>query len=460
MASSPVSGGVPMAEQLAEFVHRYSIADLSEAMVERLQLSILDALGCAVGALRHESVLKVRRLVTEFEGAPLCTMIGGGQNAPDRAALYNGCLVRYLDFMDNTATRGEVCHPADNMAALLAAGEYADATGSSFLAALAVAYHVQTRLLDIPTMRAGINYTTPLSFSVAAGASRLLRLDAWRTTHALALAGVGAISLAAIQAEPVSEWKGLASGEAASRALHNTFLARNGLTGPVGVFDGPMGLFHLVDESPAFDWRVERIDAPLRVSIKKHNAEFQSQTAVELAILLRNEHRVDLDDIDTVTVDVSEGAYAVLGGGEYGPKDDCTTKEQADHNLKYLVGVALLDGQVQPEQFTDERIRKDDVQRLLRRVHIIPNEAYTKRTPDEMPVSMRIVMMNGSSIEGSLVDYEGFHSRPMSWQHVNEKFERLTARVLDAGRSRAIRDAVQALRTIRVRELMAVLSSL
>jgi len=49
------------------------------------------------------------------------------------------------------------------------------------------------------------------------------------------------VSCAVIQAEPVSNWKGLSSGEAASRALHNTYLARTGITGTLGVFDGWSG---------------------------------------------------------------------------------------------------------------------------------------------------------------------------------------------------------------------------
>src|SRR5690349_4940883 len=55
------------------------------------------------------------------------------------AALWNGYLVRYLDFMDNFAAPAEVCHPSDNFAALLAAAEYTDRTGEELLVALAVA---------------------------------------------------------------------------------------------------------------------------------------------------------------------------------------------------------------------------------------------------------------------------------------------------------------------------------
>ncbi len=43
----------------------------------------------------------IRDHITDFSGAPHCTLIGGGKSAPDRAAFYNSALVRYLDFNDS-----------------------------------------------------------------------------------------------------------------------------------------------------------------------------------------------------------------------------------------------------------------------------------------------------------------------------------------------------------------------
>lgn len=66
-------------------------------------------------------------------------LIGGGRSSPDRAALHNGALVRYLDCNDSYLAPGETCHPSDNLAAVLAAAEYARADGRTLLTALAVA---------------------------------------------------------------------------------------------------------------------------------------------------------------------------------------------------------------------------------------------------------------------------------------------------------------------------------
>lgn len=106
---------------------------------------MLDALGCAIGALAAEPVRLIREQVEDFGGAGYCTLIGGGQTAPDRATFYNGALVRYLDFNDSYLAKGETCHPSDNLAAVLAAAEYAEKSGRELMTALAVAYQVQCR---------------------------------------------------------------------------------------------------------------------------------------------------------------------------------------------------------------------------------------------------------------------------------------------------------------------------
>ena len=169
-------------EEMAAFSANVGIERLSAAGCLQLKICILDALGCAVGALGAGPVRCVRQLVTAFPLAGPCTLIGGGRSAPDRATLLNGALVRYLDFNDGYCASHDTCHPSDNLGAVLAAAELADADGSTFLAALAVAYQVQCRLSDAaPVRRRGFDHTTHLAYSVAAGASRALSLDAQRT---------------------------------------------------------------------------------------------------------------------------------------------------------------------------------------------------------------------------------------------------------------------------------------
>jgi 2-methylcitrate dehydratase len=108
---------------------RASYDDLSETARQHLKIRVLDAFGCAIGALDGEPVRLIRAQTEEFGGAGRCTLVGGGRTAPDRAALYNSALVRYLDFNDSYLAPGETCHPSDNIGAVLAASEYAGVGG-------------------------------------------------------------------------------------------------------------------------------------------------------------------------------------------------------------------------------------------------------------------------------------------------------------------------------------------
>src|SRR3989304_1642578 len=87
------------------------------SLVISSKFRILDGLGCAISALNGEPIRLLRRQIEEFDGGEHCTLIGGGKTAPDRAALYNSALVRYLDFNDSYLAKGETCHPSGHIAA-------------------------------------------------------------------------------------------------------------------------------------------------------------------------------------------------------------------------------------------------------------------------------------------------------------------------------------------------------
>src|SRR5437764_2572860 len=362
-------------EQLAEFVCTASFDDLSDDAREQLTIRVLDSLGCALGALDGDPVALVREQLDEFGGAPLSTLIRGGKTAPDRAALYNGFLVRYLDFNDSFLSRGETCHPSDNLAPVLAAAEYANADGHALLSALAVAYQVQNRLSEEAPVRAkGFDHTTQGAYAVAAGVSKALGLDQQRTANAIAIAGTSLNSLRVTRTGELSHWKGLAYPATSFGATHAAFLAMRGITGPREVFEGNKGFIDAVSGPFEIDWTREDLESVTRTILKKFNAEIHSQSAIEALLELRSEHGIEADAVERIELDTFQVAFDIIGGGEEGSKLEIHTKEEADHSLPYLLAVAMLDGQVLPEQYLPDRIAADDVQDLLRRVEVRPDD--------------------------------------------------------------------------------------
>ena len=223
-------------ENLAAFVAKAQFEDLAQGVRDQLKIHILDSLGCAFGALDGEPMVMLRTHLEDFGGTPLVTLIGGGKTSPDRAAFYNGALIRYLDYNDSFLAKKETCHPSDNVAPVLAACEYARGSGKDFLVALAVAYQVQCRLSEeAPVRHKGFDHTTQGAYSVAAGVSKALNLDATKIANAIAMSAVPNNALRVTRTGALSHWKGLAFPNTAFSATHASFLALRGITGPLEV---------------------------------------------------------------------------------------------------------------------------------------------------------------------------------------------------------------------------------
>src|SRR6516225_4119705 len=344
-------------DDLAGFVVGAEPADLNGQPRASLKRNVLDSVACAVGSLDGELIATIREHTDQVGGAPTATLVGGGRASVDQAAFFNAVLVRYPDLLDTYLTVGGLCHPADNFGAVLAVAEHVNAGGADFLLALAVAYEVQCRFsAQVPVMARGLNHALQLAMSASAGSARLLGFDSAQTSAAIAASTVDNVSLAAVHAEPVSNWKGMSPAITGMRAVYTTMLAGRGITGPRALFDGPYGLEQLFGQQ--IDMRVgdRSLNAAEQTYLKQYCSLIHGQAIIDATLVLRDEHRISGDDVAAVTLEVFQGAYDFAGGGSYGEKDHPVTKEQADYNLKYLTAVALLDGQVGPEQIETERI--------------------------------------------------------------------------------------------------------
>ncbi len=447
-----------MVDELAAFVVSARYEQMSAAARQQAKIRILDALGCAIGALQGGPLRAIREQIEDFGGNGRCTLIGGQRTAPDRAAFYNRALVRYLDFNDGYLAKGETCHPSDNLGAVLAAGEYAGGSGRDVLTALAVAYQVQCRLSDVAPVRAkGFDHTTQGSFAVAAGVAKALGLDREATANAIAISGTAFNALRVTRTGALSNWKGLAYPNTAFGATHATFLAMRGITGPREVFEGNKGFMDAISGPFEIDWRKEDLERIAQTIVKAYNAELHSQSTIEGVLDLKHEHHFQGADVKQVEIGIFDVAYNIIGGGEEGEKATVRTKEEADHSLPYIVAAAILDDRVMPPQYAPERIGRADIQALLRKVTVRPLDELSRRFPAEMPVRIQVTLNDGRVFGIEKRDYEGFLTHPMSWEGVVSKFEELSKPHTPPDLQRRIEDVVAHLEDARVSDLMSLL---
>ena len=404
-------------QQLARFVTEASWDRVTPASQEALKKRVLDALGCAYGALGAAPVTAIREHTEDFGGRPLATLIGGGRTSPDRAAFHNGAAVRYLDYNDAFLGRGEACHPSDNLAPILAAAEYAGATGAELLTALAVAYQVQVRLSQVAPVRGrGFDHSTQGTYAAAAGVAKVLGLDAERTANAIAISGTAFNALRVTRTGSLSNWKGLAYPNVALGAIHAAFLARRGITGPLEVFEGSKGFMDSIAGRFDLDWSIEDFEAVQLTIIKRFNAEGHSQSTLEGVFELR-EGGLRPDEVERIDLHVFDVAYEIIGPGA-GDKKAVRTKEEADHSLPYLVAAALIDGEMTPAQYAEERVGGADVQALLQRVEVHEDPRLSSAFPEHQGVRFEVLLRDGGKLTLDRPDYAG----PTSWPELEAKF--------------------------------------
>ncbi|HVL80566.1 MAG TPA: MmgE/PrpD family protein [Actinomycetota bacterium] len=218
-----------------------SLHDVPPEVEAKVTRHMLDGVGCALAAVRTGAVPSVLQAVrTSDEEAPVLG-VGLRASAP-MAALANGALVHALDFDDT--------HPAAlvhaTAAVLPAALAFPTASGREVLAAAAAGYETVVRLgAAVPHgfHSRGLHATSVCGvFAAALVASRLIGLDAERTTHALGIAG----SLAAGSLEFLhtgSSTKQLHPGLASMNGIMAARLAAAGADGPDTILEGKHGLY-------------------------------------------------------------------------------------------------------------------------------------------------------------------------------------------------------------------------
>jgi len=445
-------------EALAKYAARASFADLSAQSRKQLPVHILDSIGCCVAALGAGPIEACRAQVADFGGDGPCALIGGSKANPIYAAFWHTALVRYVDFMDNFLAPTETCHTADNFGVALTITDYVGGSGRDLMLAVALSYTVQSRFVDHANfMTRGFDHTTQLAFSLNAAAGLILGMSEAQIANAIAMAAVSDASFAVVRAKPLSQWKGLASAQSALEAMNTLFLARRGVQGPLQVIEGTNGIDNLLHMQVRIDWDKEGYEGVLESTIKKYNAMIHTQSAVHCMVELVRQRKVDASKVVSIEADVTIMTYDFSGGGLYGMDKVVTTKEQADHNLPYLLAVAMLDGDVMPAQFEPDRIARADVQQLLKKVSLRPDHEYTELYPAKMPAKITVRLQDGAVIEHEVQDFPGMPSDPFTWEDSVEKFDRLVAGRADESVSREIKDAVRSLESIQVKDLMQLL---
>jgi 2-methylcitrate dehydratase len=447
-----------LAERLAEYINSLHYEDLPKEVAHEVKRRVIDSIGCAFGAYHSKPVKIAREVAGLTEASYGATILGTKKRtSPELAAFVNGTMVRYLDYNDTYLSK-EPAHPSDNISTALSVAEAENVSGKDLITAIVIGYEIQCRLCDAASLRhRGWDHVTYGAFSSGLVAAKLMNLNFEQTVHTLGLSGVANIALRQTRVGELSMWKGCAFANTARNAVFAAILAKHGITGPAPIFEGEKGFMKLVSgsfELKGFGGK----GSPFKILdtyIKFYPAEYHGQSAIEAAIRLKDEIR-DIETIESIEVKTFDACYEIIGSGA--EKWNPQTRETADHSLPYCIAVALVDGEIGLEQFSEERIKDPLLHKLMGKIKISRDENLNRQYPEAMPNLIEVITKDGRRFSKNIAYPKGHPKNPMTDKEVEEKFGTMAAAALSHKQIDIILDKLWHLEDIKdVGEIMSSL---
>ena len=358
-------------------------------------------------------------------------------SAPD-AALANGTAAHALDFDDMCFV--SLAHPsAPLVPAIIAAGELVGATGRAILDAYVVGFEIQARLGRLMNPRhyqRGWHCTSTLGvMSAAAGASRLLSLDAIATANALAIAASSASGLKENFGTMV---KPLHAGQAARDGVMAALLAKGGMTASDKAIDGPQGYLHALDseredldrEIADLGRRWEVLDSG--ITVKLYPSCAGTHPALDAILDLRAEHGFSADDIDRIDVDVDPIVPTIL------IYDRPASALEAKFSLPFCAAAACVFGRVGIDTFASAALQDGRVAVLMSRVAMRVDDEIGRGKPALTEARVRITLKDGRTLTKDAHGARGYPANPASAADLEAKFLGCASRVMELGRARVL----------------------
>jgi 2-methylcitrate dehydratase PrpD len=443
--------GSSVIEQLSAYVATESFDKLPDSTVRAARRAILDTLGVTLAGSVEVTAERVRALLAHRRGSEGATVVGSALRGPvEDAALANGTAAHALDYDDlHQSLSGHPSVPV--LPAALALAERQHLSGAALITAFLVGIEIEAKLgraLNPGLYETGWHATSVLGvFGAAAAAAKLLGLSVERIAQALAIAA----SLASgIKANFGTDCKPLHAGHAARCGVEAALLAEGGFTGnPRALEHGDgFGATYGAGSPPAWDVATAGLGAPHEIvdpgiGVKRFPACASTHQALDATLALAEEHAIDAAAVEAVECAVHYLAPHQL------IYDRATTALEGKFSMPYCVSVALLDRSVGFAQFTDERVRRADVQALMPRVRMVVHPEQTTR--DCLPTrfsEVTIALRDGRRLQRRVHQAKGQPRNPLTDGELIVKFRDCAARALPVERAESILAAVQQLETL------------
>ena len=415
-------------EQFAGFAERLRREPLAPEVVHHAKRAVIDWHAAAyAGAVAPPATLLEKSLAEELDRGSSFLVLGR-KATPRAAALINGTAAHTAEFDD--IFRDGIYHPgAPTISAALALANSISIDGLSFLRAVIVGYEISTRIgaaMGRAHYRFWHNTGTIGCFGAAAACAELLKLSAEQFAHALAT--VATFSAGLQQAfRMASMSKPLHAGSAADAGLLAALAAREGVTGSLDILEGEAGYGRAMGGDPDWARAVSTLGRDFhitRMTFKNHGCCGHTFAAIDGALALQKEMRLDAADIERVDVATYKSALDVAG------YEDPKTAAEGRFSLKYVVATGLTHGNVRIAAFEGARLQDPATRNLMKKISVSVDPELDAAFPGKRAARVAIQARDGRHGEHLQPTRKGDPDLPLSDAELDEKFLELAGPVV------------------------------
>ncbi len=413
-----------ISRRLAQFFCPFRYEDLPDDLVYRLKTFYLDWLGSTFAGVSQPPTQSMLSLSRDMGGSQEATIIPSNtKHLSLIAALVNGASshVREMDDLH----RQSIFHPAAAiLPAVFAAAEKGHVSGRDFILGIFTGYETGIRA----ALAAGKSHyeywhttATCGTFGAAAGAAKVLGLEQEPFVWALGSAGTQSSGLWEFLSEGAMS-KQLHPGKASMNGLLAVLLAQKGFTGSSRIFEGKKGFLRATSDKYDLDILTDRLGESFHTagnSIKYYASCGHTHSAIEAALRALSDKRLDIEDIQSITIHIYQEALDLLEAVE------ANSPYLAKFNIPFCVATALNYGHVDLDDFTEERLSDPEILRLMGMISLREDPELTSLYPQKWPSRVEIETANGIISKGYIEHPKGDPENPFSEKELIEKFHKL-----------------------------------
>ena len=451
-----VDRGAGATETLARFVTETNYDSLSTEVVASAKVAILDGIANMLAGATQPLAAIISAYLKQLGGNPQCAVVGRDfrTNAP-LAAFANGIFLHCLDY----EIQGQpVAHGTSNvLPCALALGEMSGASGARLIEAYVIGWEIHARLRKASVGCDTSGYHPPGllgPLAAAAASAKMLGLDAAGVRMAL---GIAASHTGGLSANTGTMVKSTHPGAAARQGVESALLAQAGFLSRDGILEARRG-FVATLLGDGFDWDELTRDLGTRFqlvspgfNVKRYPAQIFMQWVIEAALTLRQRHRFRPEDIAYLELEVP-GSHE-----RSGHEGAATSGLDGKFDFAYCGAVAIADGRVDIDSFSDATRFSPAVESVLKKVRIKRNPDIPRNPPDNWAVA-RVGLQDGRVLSETCRHYRGSIANPMNREERLAKLRDCAKRSLDSADIERVTDMAETLESLPdLRALMLVL---